>query len=73
MREPAFWYRPPSLMSRLLAPLGAIYGAVTARRMARAAQRAIDDVRCRIDIFNDACGGAAAAVFLLGGGLAQLS
>ncbi|TKT71745.1 tetraacyldisaccharide 4'-kinase [Afipia massiliensis] len=35
MREPAFWYRPPSLLSRLLAPLGAIYGAVTARRMAR--------------------------------------
>lgn len=35
MREPAFWYRPPSLLSRLLAPLGAIYGAVTAQRMAR--------------------------------------
>lgn len=34
MREPAFWYRPPSLLSRLLAPLGAIYGAVTAQRMA---------------------------------------
>lgn len=36
MREPAFWYRPPSLISRLLAPVGAIYGAITARRMARA-------------------------------------
>jgi tetraacyldisaccharide 4'-kinase len=35
MREPAFWYRLPSLMSRLLAPLGAIYGAVSARRIAR--------------------------------------
>lgn len=35
MREPAFWYRPPSSMSRLLAPLGALYGAVAARRMAR--------------------------------------
>ena len=35
MREPAFWYRPPSLLLRLLAPLGAIYGAVTARRMTR--------------------------------------
>jgi tetraacyldisaccharide 4'-kinase len=35
MREPAFWYRPPSWMSHFLAPLGAIYGAVTAQRMAR--------------------------------------
>ncbi|WP_424629271.1 tetraacyldisaccharide 4'-kinase [Bradyrhizobium sp. SYSU BS000235] len=35
MREPAFWYRPPSWISRLLSPFGAIYGAVTAQRMAR--------------------------------------
>src|SRR6266850_1742567 len=34
MREPAFWYRPSSLTSRLLMPLGAIYGAVAARRLA---------------------------------------
>ncbi|HEY3679320.1 MAG TPA: tetraacyldisaccharide 4'-kinase [Bradyrhizobium sp.] len=33
MREPAFWYRPPSLTSRLLTPLGAIYGLVAASRM----------------------------------------
>ena len=33
MREPAFWYRPPSLMSRLLSPFSAIYGAATAWRM----------------------------------------
>ncbi|MGL5164778.1 MAG: tetraacyldisaccharide 4'-kinase [Afipia sp.] len=46
MREPAFWYRPPSLMSRLLAPLGAIYGAVTARRMARAGASAGIPVLC---------------------------
>lgn len=36
MREPAFWYRPPTLMSRLLWPLGAIYGTVTEWRMGRA-------------------------------------
>jgi tetraacyldisaccharide 4'-kinase len=36
MHEPAFWYRPPSLTSRLLMPLGAFYGAVAARRLARA-------------------------------------
>jgi tetraacyldisaccharide 4'-kinase len=34
VREPAFWYRPPSLWSRLLTPLGSIYGQVTALRMA---------------------------------------
>jgi tetraacyldisaccharide 4'-kinase len=35
MHEPAFWYRSPSLASRLLMPLGALYGAVAARRLAR--------------------------------------
>ncbi len=35
MREPAFWYRPPSWISHLLAPFGAVYGAVTAQRMMR--------------------------------------
>src|SRR3954463_3450593 len=35
MHEPGFWYRPSSLRSRLLMPLGAIYGAVAARRLAR--------------------------------------
>jgi tetraacyldisaccharide 4'-kinase len=35
VREPAFWYRPSSLTSRLLTPLAAIYGAVAGRRMRR--------------------------------------
>lgn len=35
MREPAFWYRPRSPKSHLLSPLGALYGAIAARRMAR--------------------------------------
>jgi tetraacyldisaccharide 4'-kinase len=35
MREPAFWYRPRSLESRVLSPLGALYGAITGRRMLR--------------------------------------
>ena len=35
MREPAFWYRPPSWISRLLMPVGAVYGAIAARRMQR--------------------------------------
>jgi tetraacyldisaccharide 4'-kinase len=35
MREPTFWYRPSSLISLLLTPLGALYGMVAARRLQR--------------------------------------
>jgi tetraacyldisaccharide 4'-kinase len=35
MHEPAFWYRPSSWISRLLMPLGALYGAITGRRLQR--------------------------------------
>jgi tetraacyldisaccharide 4'-kinase len=34
MREPAFWWRPAGIAASLLAPFGALYGAITARRMA---------------------------------------
>ncbi|MEL6952588.1 MAG: tetraacyldisaccharide 4'-kinase [Pseudomonadota bacterium] len=34
MRTPAFWYAAPGLRSFLLAPLGALYAAGTARRLA---------------------------------------
>ena len=33
MREPAFWHRPSSLLSLLLMPLGALYGAIAGRRL----------------------------------------
>ncbi len=36
MREPGFWHRPSSFASKLLLPLGALYGAVAARRLQRA-------------------------------------
>lgn len=36
MRAPGFWWRPPGLLARLLSPLGALYGAVTLRRMRQA-------------------------------------
>jgi tetraacyldisaccharide 4'-kinase len=35
MREPAFWYRPPSWMSLSLSPLAAVYGAVAGYRLQR--------------------------------------
>lgn len=35
MREPAFWHRPSSLLSLLLMPLGALYGAIAGRRLQR--------------------------------------
>lgn len=38
MREPEFWSRPTSLLPTLLAPLGALYAAATARRLARGAR-----------------------------------
>ncbi|UFM65105.1 tetraacyldisaccharide 4'-kinase [Paracoccus sp. MA] len=34
-RAPDFWFRPPGLRARLLAPLGGLYAAATARRLAR--------------------------------------
>jgi tetraacyldisaccharide 4'-kinase len=36
MREPDFWWRPAGWESALLSPLGAIYGALAATRIARA-------------------------------------
>ncbi|MBR1218710.1 tetraacyldisaccharide 4'-kinase [Bradyrhizobium sp. U87765 SZCCT0131] len=46
MREPAFWHRGSSWQSLLLSPLGAVYGSLTARRMARPGARAGIPVVC---------------------------
>jgi tetraacyldisaccharide 4'-kinase len=35
MREPGFWHRPSSLISLVLAPLGALYGMVAGMRLRR--------------------------------------
>lgn len=40
MREPAFWWRKAGLASGLLAPVAACYGAIAARRMAKAGPHA---------------------------------
>ncbi|MCK0168717.1 tetraacyldisaccharide 4'-kinase [Jannaschia sp. S6380] len=46
MKAPGFWSRPPRLRARLLSPLGAIYAAATARRVARPGQRVGVPVIC---------------------------
>lgn len=38
MRAPAFWHEPPGILSTLLSPIGAVYGAATRRRLARGAR-----------------------------------
>ncbi|MFN3659496.1 MAG: tetraacyldisaccharide 4'-kinase [Pseudolabrys sp.] len=55
MREPSFWWREAGPAAGLLAPLGAIYGAVAARRMARKGARAGVPVLC---VGNFTLGGA---------------
>ena len=46
MREPAFWWRPPGLLSALLTPLAAGYGFEAARRMRGQSVRAGVPVIC---------------------------
>ncbi len=56
MKAPDFWSRPrPGPAARLLAPLGAVYGAVAARRMARPGARVGVPVVC---VGNFTVGGA---------------
>jgi tetraacyldisaccharide 4'-kinase len=55
MREPAFWWREPSLACALLAPLAAAYGAVAQARLERRGRRAGVPIVC---IGNLTVGGA---------------
>ena len=56
MRAPGFWsVRPPTLLARSLAPLGALYGAQALRRMAIRAPRVDVPVIC---VGNFVAGGA---------------
>jgi tetraacyldisaccharide 4'-kinase len=55
MRDPAFWWARRSAAATLLAPLGACYGAIAARRMARPGRSAPVPVVC---VGNFTLGGA---------------
>ncbi len=55
MREPAFWWRRAGFVASLLAPVGLIYGAIAARRMAGNGARAGVPVLC---VGNFTLGGA---------------
>lgn len=55
MREPAFWWRSPSWMSRVLAPAALIYGTISGRRMLQSGHRAAAPVIC---VGNYTLGGA---------------
>ncbi len=46
MREPAFWWRRGATAARVLAPLGAVYGAVAGARLKQRGQRAGVPVVC---------------------------
>jgi tetraacyldisaccharide 4'-kinase len=46
MRAPGFWYRPPGVIARVLQPLGWVYAAATARRVAQPGFRADVPVIC---------------------------
>jgi tetraacyldisaccharide 4'-kinase len=66
MRAPAFWNLPrPNLTALALAPIGAIYGAIAARRMARPGARIAAPVIC-IGNFVAGGGGKTPAAIAIG-------
>src|SRR5215212_7721809 len=55
MRAPAFWWGNPGIAAALLSPIGVVYGAVAARRLAQPGARAGVPVIC---VGNPTVGGA---------------
>ena len=71
MREPAFWYRPSSLISHLLAPLGVLYGWVAGRRLQQTGLDAGIPVLC-VGNYHVGGAGKTPAVLALSGLLRSL-
>jgi tetraacyldisaccharide 4'-kinase len=64
MREPAFWWRSAGPQAQLLAPLGLIYGTITAWRMAKKGAQAGLPVLC-VGNFTHGGAGKTPAVIML--------
>ena len=64
MREPAFWWRKPGLLSGLLTPAAACYGAIAARRMAKAGARTAMPVLCVGNFTHGGAGKTPTALWL---------
>ena len=71
MREPGFWYRPASLQSHLLRPLGALYGAIAAHRLQRRGIDAGIPVLC-VGNYHGGGAGKTPTVLALAGVLREL-